>query len=235
MGLGRFAEHVEAVAPALRLLRRGALQRLVDGAAEHELTAEDLHRLADRGADHRLAKPAHRPAKRGTPAVRLVVGFLEHLAGQQQRECRGVDEGRAAVAQLLGPIRARQFVGDQLVGGFGVGDAQQRLGEAHQRDALVRSEVVSLEKGVEPRRLMGPNRLDQRPGDGAGFALLRGGQLGLGKPLLDHLILIGTVGKAERGTIDHLALSGNAFARRIGAPAEAFQRPVQGLSVTIFR
>ena len=172
MGLGRLAEHVEAVAPALGLLGRGALQRFVDGPAEHELAAEDLHRLADRGADHRLAEAADRAAERGAPALRLVVGFLEHLAGQQQREGRGIDEGRAAVAHLLGPVGTRQLVGDQVVGGLGVGNAQQRLGQAHQRDAFVRAEVIGLQEGVEPGRLVAAHRLDQGARDRLRLALL---------------------------------------------------------------
>jgi hypothetical protein len=95
----------------LLALGRGALQRFVDGAAEHELAAEDLHRLADRGADDRLAQPPDRAAERRAPAVAAVVRAVEHLAGQQQREGRGVDEGRVAVAELLGPVGTGQLVG----------------------------------------------------------------------------------------------------------------------------
>src|SRR4051794_14537553 len=39
-GLGRFAQHVEAVAEPLPLLRLRALQRLVDRSAENEVAAE---------------------------------------------------------------------------------------------------------------------------------------------------------------------------------------------------
>src|SRR5688572_27617125 len=51
--LCRLTKHVETVAEALAALRLGTLQRFADVAAEHEVAAEDLHRLADCGADHR--------------------------------------------------------------------------------------------------------------------------------------------------------------------------------------
>src|SRR5690349_16945547 len=56
VGLRRFAQHVEAVAQALRPLRSRALQRLVDRAPEDEIAAEDLHRLAHSRANHRLTE-----------------------------------------------------------------------------------------------------------------------------------------------------------------------------------
>ena len=61
----------------------------------------------DRGADHRLAEPPDGAAEHRAPIVAAVVGAFEHLAGQQQREGRGVDEGRVRLAELLGPVRAR--------------------------------------------------------------------------------------------------------------------------------
>src|SRR5262245_28249041 len=57
-GLRRLAQHVEAVAEALALLRLGALQRLIDGPAEHEVAAKDLHRFANCGTHYRLAQAA---------------------------------------------------------------------------------------------------------------------------------------------------------------------------------
>ncbi len=54
-GARGFAQHVVGIAIAAGLGGFGALQRLVDGAAHDELAAEDLHRLGDRLADHRLA------------------------------------------------------------------------------------------------------------------------------------------------------------------------------------
>ena len=138
------------------------LQRLVDRSAEDEIAAEDLHRLAHRGTDDRLAEPADRAAKRRLPIVGAVLRAFEHLAGQQQRKGRGVDERRVRPAELLRPVRSRELVGDQLVGGVRVGNAQQRLGEAHHRDAFVRAEIVGLEERVDARRLVRAHALHQR-------------------------------------------------------------------------
>ena len=207
MGLGGLAEHVEAVAPALGLLGRGALQRFVDGAAEHELAAEDLHRLPDRGADHRLAEAADGAAERGAPALGLVIGFFEHLAGQQQREGRGVDEGRAAVAHLLGPVGTGKLVGDEVVGGGGVGHAQQRFGKAHQRNAFVAAKVIGLQESVEPGGLVAAHRLDQGARDRLRFGCLPLGQARLIDPFAHDGSFVGPIGTAERGAVNHGFLS----------------------------
>ena len=144
-------------------LGRGALQRLVDRAAEHELAAEDLHRLAIAvRITGSPSRPTARPSAARQPRCRSL-RLVEHLAGQHQREGRGVDEGRVGFAELLGPVEPGQLVVDQRVGGLGVGHAQQRFGEAHQRDALLAAEVIGLEESVEPRRLVAAHRLDQRP------------------------------------------------------------------------
>jgi hypothetical protein len=58
MGARCFAKHVEAVGEALAPLRRRSLHGLVNRPAENELLAQDLHRLANGGANHRLAEPA---------------------------------------------------------------------------------------------------------------------------------------------------------------------------------
>ncbi len=40
------------------------------------------------------------------------------------------------MAEVTLPVGAGDLVADQPVDGLGIGDAQQCLGEAHQRDAL---------------------------------------------------------------------------------------------------
>ncbi len=64
------------------------------------------------------------------------------------------------------PVRRPQLVADQAVGGLGVGDAQQRLGETHEDDALAAGQAEFLEKGVEPALpiALGPHRDYQAPG-----------------------------------------------------------------------
>ena len=159
----------------------GALQRLVDGPAEHEIAAEDLHRLAHRGPDHRFAEPADGAAERGLPIVGAVLRAFEHLAGQQQREGRGVDERGVRAAELLRPVGPGELVGDQLIGGMRVRNAQQRLGQAHHRDALVRAEVIGVKESVDARRLVRADALDQRAGDRGGFADLLGARAAPGR------------------------------------------------------
>ncbi len=44
------------------------------------------------------------------------------------------------------PVRGRDLVLDQRVDGLGVGHAQQRLGKAHQRDALIGRKPVFGQK-----------------------------------------------------------------------------------------
>ena len=54
------------------------------------------------------------------------------------------------------PILAADLVGDELVGGVGVGDAQQRLGEAHEHHALFGGERVFLHEGIDAALLARP-------------------------------------------------------------------------------
>ena len=62
-------------------------------------------------------------------------------ARQHQAPGGGIDEQRLGLAQVVRPLPDRDLVGDQPVGRVGVRDAQQRLREAHQHDALLRGEV----------------------------------------------------------------------------------------------
>ncbi len=54
------------------------------------------------------------------------------------------------MAEMAVPIGGGDLVADQRVDGLGVRDAQQRLGEAHQRDAFGRGQRVFVQEGVEP-------------------------------------------------------------------------------------
>ena len=66
------------------------------------------------------------------------------------------------MTEFLRPGGAGQFVRDQLVGGVRVGNAEQRLGEAHHSNAFVATEVVRLQEGVKTRRLVRANALYER-------------------------------------------------------------------------
>ena len=61
------------------------------------------------------------------------------------------------------PFLAADLVGDELVGGVVVGDAQQRLGKAHQHHALFGGKRIFLHEGIDAALLLapGPDRGDK--------------------------------------------------------------------------
>ena len=69
---------------------------------------------------------------------------------------------------MLVPGAGRNLVGDQAIGGLAVGNAQQRLGEAHENHALARRQAVLAQEGVEraAAAARGAHRLHQRQGPG---------------------------------------------------------------------
>jgi hypothetical protein len=81
------------------------------------------------------------------------------------------------------PVAPPDLVGDELVGGFGIGDPEQRLGKAHEDHALFARERIFLHELVDPA-LLPPalaDRLDKLPGkpvDGSGLVLREGGAAG---------------------------------------------------------
>ena len=136
------------MAIALALGRAGAVERLLDRAPHDELVAEDAHRRGHRLAHHRLARARGEAAQRGAQIVRRRARRAT-AAGQHQRPGRGVDEERVRMAEMARPIGRAELVADQPVDGLGVGHAQQRLGEAHQRHALLRGQRVFVQERVD--------------------------------------------------------------------------------------
>ena len=67
------------------------------------------------------------------------------------------------------------FLGDQRVGGLGVGNAQQRLREAHQDDAFLAGKAVLAHEGIDAGVLgmIGPRGLDEAAGDLGGCGGVR--------------------------------------------------------------
>jgi hypothetical protein len=102
------------------------------------LLAHHPHRQIDGAADHRLAGAGDQPRKGGGKTA--IVDAFEQLARHHQTPGRGMDEKRTVTAQMRGPVTVGDLIADQRVAGGGVGDAQQRLGQAHQRDALLAGE-----------------------------------------------------------------------------------------------
>ena len=73
---------------------------------------------------------------------------------------------------MVRPIAGFQFVLNQAVGGAGIGHAQQRLGQHHQRQALLGGERVGVQEILHPAKTAGEpadtgaNRLHQTGGAG---------------------------------------------------------------------
>ena len=115
----------------------------LDGLAGDELLAHHAHGDVDARADHRLAA-ARRPRGAARAARPGLAVRGDQLAGQQQAPGRGVDEQRRAAARdarasrrcaILSRISASRVAR--------VGNAQQRLGQAHQRHALLRADSAN--------------------------------------------------------------------------------------------
>ena len=117
-GARALAQHVERAQPAV-LVR--ALERVLDGAAEHELLAHDADRARHRRADHRLAQPTGEALEEaGGVAAGVVVG-ADDRAGEHQAPGRGVHEGAVAAAEVARPVGAADLLGDQGVARGAVG------------------------------------------------------------------------------------------------------------------
>ena len=110
----RLAQHVVGEEVALLLVLLGALERLADGAPEHELVAEHLHRLAHRLADDRLAR-ARDEALQGVDGIGAArLAQLDDATREHQRPGRGVDEQAVGMAAVLFPMPVGELLGDQL-------------------------------------------------------------------------------------------------------------------------
>ena len=144
-GTGGLAQHVIAVGVTLGLQLFGALHRALDGFAQHELAAHLFHRARNGGADHGFPQTLHHAAQQAHHAGFAV---LQHLAGQHQGPGRGIHQAGGRMAQMAAPVGRRDLVFDQRIHGFGIRHPQQRLGQTHQRDALVGRQSVFGQKNL---------------------------------------------------------------------------------------
>ena len=67
------------------------------------------------------------------------------------RSYYGIYQQRFGIAQMFRPVGGQDLVFDQRVHGIGVRDTQQRLRQAHQRNAFVVLQPVFLQKGIQQR------------------------------------------------------------------------------------
>jgi hypothetical protein len=173
-GHRRFAQHVEGEPVALGAHRLGDVQRLLDGAAEHKMLAHDAHGPAHGAAHHRLAgAPGELPEVARDVLARLRAQ-LDEAPGEHQPPGGRVDEQRVRMANVAVPLAPADLVGDQLVGGGGVGDAQERFRQAHEHHALLARQGVFLHELVDAAGLAppAPHRLHQVAGPRLGLARL---------------------------------------------------------------
>ena len=157
------AQHVvrEPIPPDFE--RCGTRQRFLDGAAENEIVAQDLHGLPQRRADEGLTRAGHETLEDSGWARALGPAQLHHPSCEHQTEGGGVHEQAVGMAEMLFPASATDFLGDQGVCRVLVGNAQQRLGEAHQDDAFLGGQAVFVHEGIDAAMLVpiGARRADQ--------------------------------------------------------------------------
>ena len=130
-----------------------AVQRLVDVAAEHELVAEHPHRLGHGAAHHRLAGATDQPPRGARDVPVAAVVLAQHLAGQHQRPGGGVDERRAALAQVRGPSRPRRSCR---------GSARRRCGVSGTRSSASARHISATPSSVD--RPYSARKTSIRPG-----------------------------------------------------------------------
>jgi hypothetical protein len=65
---------------------------------------------------------------------------------------------------------------DQRIGSGRIGHPQQRFGEAHQGNALVRAKAIGLQECIKSASLVRPRALDQSRRDTAGLLMRRTGR-----------------------------------------------------------
>jgi hypothetical protein len=120
----------------------------------------------------RFAQPRHEPFQLRPRAVVLRVVPARERPGEHQPPIGRTGEPGRLVG--IAPLAAGEFLPQQGIGGVGIGNAQQRFGHAHQRDALAARKAVMAQKrlGAERSRRRGayacgecPRALgDPRPG-----------------------------------------------------------------------
>ncbi|OQC04849.1 MAG: hypothetical protein BWX79_02406 [Alphaproteobacteria bacterium ADurb.Bin100] len=154
IGAGALAQHVIAVAeirlPAACAFGLG--HAFLDGLAQHELAAQQLHGTQRGGHHGARAQPRHQARLlRGLPGAG---GARQEFLGQGNRTGRQPGQGGIACGVEVG---AAQLVRRQGNGGFCIGHTQQGFRQAHQGQAFGAGNRVFLEQAVhrpEGRRLV---------------------------------------------------------------------------------
>ena len=141
-------QHVVGMGIAARFRFAAAVDCFAYRPSEDELPADDPHRLDHCLADHRFAAARHQSLQQRPRRAIALIAEADDATGQHQGPGGGVDEDRTSAEAAI-PAGTANLLGDQPIGSGGIGNAQQRLGEAHQQHALATGQVVDAEKGVE--------------------------------------------------------------------------------------
>ena len=154
IGAGAFAQHVIAVAeirlPAARAIGLG--HAFLNGLAQHELAAQQLHGTQRGGHHGARAQPRHEA--RLLRGLSTSGGARQEFLGQGNRT--GRQPGQRGIACGI-EVGAAQLVRRQGNGGFCIGHTQQGFRQAHQGQAFGAGNRVFLEQAVhrpEGRRLV---------------------------------------------------------------------------------
>ena len=149
VGARRFSQHVEREAIAERGLLLAIDERVIDRRAEHELAAENAHRLAQCLANQRLAAPRDQPLHEAAEIAVLALAPIDDVPSQHQPPGRGIHQDGVRMAEMARPVASADRAGDQPVGGRGVGDAEQRLREAEQQHPLLARKAIFVQQRID--------------------------------------------------------------------------------------
>ena len=150
LGFRAFAEHIVGVGITFFLQQFGVLQRIFDGLTEHELTAQLFQNLRENFVNHRLTHTAHQIFQRtnDTGAALLV----QHLFEQYQSARGGIDHRAVGLAFMRRPVFINHFVFEQGHARAHIRYAQNRFGQAHQRQTFGVGQLVFIEHRLHPAR-----------------------------------------------------------------------------------
>ncbi len=116
------------------------------------MLAHHAHRHVDAAADDGLTGARDEAGEGGGETA--VVDRGGKLAGHDKPPGRRVDEHRLAAADMRGPVPFGDLVADQRIARVRIGNAQQRLGKAHQCHALLARQRILLHQPLDARTLV---------------------------------------------------------------------------------
>ena len=100
--------------------------------------------------NHRLAHAAHQAFERANDARTALL--VQYLFEQDQAARGGVHHRAVGLAFVRGPVFVGDFVFEQCHAGADIGYAQNRFGQAHQRQAFGIGELIFVQHRLHPVR-----------------------------------------------------------------------------------